>query len=152
MSKCATSTTDGCVLISFARKYLGVVAGLMGWLLIASGVVQSVPRTVISALPEVAQLQFVEADSSEGPRLHAAASAFEEDDGLLSEESEEAGGDGDDAEQASDAWRGGGDHWLYFATSLCLEHEHNAVRGSDEGLPRVWHARALGARGPPIHV
>jgi len=138
------------VLISFARKYLGVVAGLMGWLLIATGVVQTVPRTVISAVPEVAQL--VEAEAVDGPRVHAAASALDEDDGFLSEESEEAGGDGDDAEESEAGWRGSGGHWLHFATSLCLEHEHDALRGSDDGVPRVWHPRALGARGPPIRA
>lgn len=137
------------MLISFARKYLGVVAGLMGWLLIASGVVQTVPRTVLSALPEVVQLQLVEAGPSDGPRVHAAATALEDDDGLFSEESEEAGGDGDDAEQASEAWRGGGGFWLYFATCRCLEHEHDALRGCDDGVLGAWHPRALGARGPP---
>lgn len=139
-------------MISFTRKYLGVVAGLMGWLLIASGVIQTVPRSVISAAPVVAQLELLDSRPADGPRVHAASSALDEDDGLLSEENEEAGGDGDDAEQASAAWRGGGGHWLRFATVLCLEHEHNALRGSDDGVPRVWHPRALGARGPPIRA
>ncbi len=132
-------------MISFARKYLGVVAGLMGWLLIASGVVQTVPRGAISAVPAVAQL--VASGPAEGERVHAGSSALDEDDSLLSEESEEAGGDGDDGEQPP--WRGGGVHWSRFATCLSLEHEHNALRGFDDGAPRVWHPRALGARGPP---